>query len=348
MRFNDGIILMLSKVDTIKQKILEEMANGHLKPGDALYSRHQFMKRYACSRGSIDTAIKELTRDGYVFSRQGAGTYVAELFPRTEEVNRVYVVENFRKLYTADDLTYTSYIVSEIQRSVPCFLYRADEININLKNIVRPGSAVIWVRPSYDKMLLMDYINSAGIPQVLIGRRYGDYDYIDTDVAAGLDEGLEWLKSNCGERIAFIGIKSKTDYPYVAERQIALYQKLIEKRMSIPPAWLHVRAFTEREQDLERTVDELFSSRDDFPRAIYVDFCNIITRLTSMIDKRGFKLGQDYRLLAFDYIKDLAGTPGVGMLSQRHRLMEEKAAEWAVSARKDFKLTIKPEFLCWE
>ena len=105
-----------SKVDTIKQKILEDIRLGRLKPGDALYSRHQFMKRYGCSRGSIDTAINDLTRDGYVHSRQGAGTYVSESFPDTGELKRVYVVENFKKLYTADDLTYTSYVVSEIQQ----------------------------------------------------------------------------------------------------------------------------------------------------------------------------------------------------------------------------------------
>ncbi len=339
---------MLSKVDTIKQKILEDISRGRLKPGEALYSRHQFMKRYGCSRGSIDTAIKELTRDGYVYSRQGAGTYVAELFPSADATSRVFVVENFRKLYTADDLTYTSYIVSEIQRSIPCFLYRADEISINLKNIVRPGSAVIWVRPSYDKMLLMDYIRSAGIPQILIGRRFGDYDYIDTDVETGLREGLEWLCGHGSDQIAFIGIKNITDFPYVAERQITFYETAVELGLSIPQGWVQVREFKDVERDLNELVDELFKDKNNYPRAIYVDFCNIMTRLVPMIDKRGFKLGQDYHLLAFDYTRDLAGTPGIGMLSQRHRMLEKKAAEWAVNAGKSLKTTIKPEFLYWE
>ncbi len=339
---------MLSKVDTIKQKILDDIRQGRLKPGEPLYSRHQFMTRYGCSRGSIDTAIKELSESGYVYSRQGAGTYVAETFPATRDITRFFVVENFRKAYTADDFLYSSYIVSEIQRLTPCFLYRADEININLRHIVRPGSGVIWLRPSYDKMMQMDYIASGGVPQVLIGRRFGDYDYIDTDSRESVAEGLEWLKYNAGPELAFIARSYKTDFPYIAERQTDFYEALVGARMTIRPEWLHVRDFFDIEGELNLIADRLFSDPKTAPRAIYIDFCDIVPRFVAMAELRGFLPGRDYFLVAFDYIESLDGRQGIGLLAQRQRAMEDKAVEWAVSPQlRGSRIGIKPDFLHW-
>lgn len=339
---------MISKVDIIKGKILDDIRQGRLKKGDALYSRHQFMKRYGCSRGSIDTAIKELTGEGYLFSRQGAGTYVASNSPTSGEINRVFVVENFRKTYTADDLTYTSYLVSEIQRLVPCFIYRADEISVNLRNIVRPGNAVIWVRPSFDKMMLMDYFAAAGLPQVLVGRRYGNYDYIDTDSKAGLVDGLGWWRQQGITELAFVARTYNTDYPYIAERQIDFYATCTEMGMRVAPSWLQVRDFDHLDEELESVADALFACTR-CPQAIYVDYCNIVPRLVNLASMRGKFVGRDFKLLAFDRIPELEGVKGAGYLAQRFRGLEDEAVSWVLERhRAGTKVMVKPDFFHWD
>jgi len=339
---------MISKVDIIKSRILDDIRQGRLKKDDALYSRHQFMKRFGCSRGSIDTAIKELTRDGYLYGRQGAGTYVAGSGPRDGEITRVFIVENFCKTYTAGDLTYTSYLASEIQRNIPCFIYRADEISINLRHIVKPGSAVIWVRPSFDKMMLMDYFTSAGLPQVLIGRRYGNYDYIDTDSRAGLADGLQWLKQRSSAEIAFVGRTYSTDFPYIAERQIDFYEACAEMRMTVAPNWLQVRKFDDLDNELEATADVLFTGANT-PKGIYIDYCNIAARLISLAGMRGKFVGRDFTLLAFDRIPELEGVKGVGFLAQQMRALEDCAVRWVANPKRaGVKEMLKPVFYHWE
>ena len=69
---------MLSKVEAVKEKILSEIKAGKFKSGMIIPSRHQLMKKYSCSRGSIDTAIGGLSKKGILYSHQGKGTFVAE------------------------------------------------------------------------------------------------------------------------------------------------------------------------------------------------------------------------------------------------------------------------------
>lgn len=62
----------------IKQTIQEKISSGELKPGDMLPSETQLMGQYNVSRITVRRAIKELTQQGVVFSRQGKGSIVAE------------------------------------------------------------------------------------------------------------------------------------------------------------------------------------------------------------------------------------------------------------------------------
>jgi len=340
--------MMISKVDILKKRILDDIRQGRLKPDDALYSRHQFMKRFGCSRGSIDTAVKELIAEGYLYGRQGAGTYVANLRPLGTEISRVFVVENFCKSYTADDLTYTSYLVSEIQRRMPCLLYRADEISVNLRHIVRAGSAVIWVRPSLDKMMLIDYLTSARIPQIIIGRRYGNYDYIDTDSRSGLADGLSWLKQHAGPEIAFVARAYNTNFPYIAERQIDFYETCTDLRLTVKPNWRQVSKFDHPEDDLNAVAEALFGG-SCCPRGLYVDYCDIVAKLINLAGRRGKFVGRDFFLLAFDRIPELENVPGAGFLAQQFRGLEDCAVSWVTSSdRLGWKKTLKPNFYHWE
>lgn len=58
----------------IKRDLLQELAN--LKPGDKLPSRPDLCKRLDTTRATLDKAVKELEREGYLRSKNGSGTYV--------------------------------------------------------------------------------------------------------------------------------------------------------------------------------------------------------------------------------------------------------------------------------
>ena len=47
--------------------------------------------------------------------------------------------------------------------------------------------------------MAMNYLADLGIPQLLIGRSYSDFDFITTDAKKGIKESLEYLKEKSSE-----------------------------------------------------------------------------------------------------------------------------------------------------
>jgi DNA-binding LacI/PurR family transcriptional regulator len=60
----------------IKEKLIEAIKS--LQPNDRLPARTELVKKYQVTRTTIDRAISELIGEGYLYSRDGSGTYVAE------------------------------------------------------------------------------------------------------------------------------------------------------------------------------------------------------------------------------------------------------------------------------
>lgn len=73
----------------IQEKILKEITDGILKPGDKILSEHQLSEKYEVSRPTARNAVTELVNKGYLYRKQGRGTFVQK--PRIENSQ-----ENFR------------------------------------------------------------------------------------------------------------------------------------------------------------------------------------------------------------------------------------------------------------
>lgn len=48
---------MLSKINMIQERILNDISSGKLQEDDKLLSRNQYMERYTCARATVDNAI---------------------------------------------------------------------------------------------------------------------------------------------------------------------------------------------------------------------------------------------------------------------------------------------------
>jgi DNA-binding LacI/PurR family transcriptional regulator len=59
----------------IKEQLIKEIKL--LQPNDRLPARTELVKKYQVTRTTIDRAISELIGEGYLYSRDGSGTYVA-------------------------------------------------------------------------------------------------------------------------------------------------------------------------------------------------------------------------------------------------------------------------------
>ncbi|HBC85434.1 MAG TPA: hypothetical protein DCZ94_00620 [Lentisphaeria bacterium] len=336
---------MFSKVELLKEKLLDDIRTGRLKKSEPIPSRFSLMHRYSFSRGTVDRATMELSKEGFLYSRQGSGTFVADKH-ECSVINQVFLAGNYDLRTNAD--SETACLASKIQQHLPCYLYNINDIKTSLGKIARPGNAVVWQRPSYEQLMVMKYLASAGASQLLIGRTYADFDHVTTDAYDGIRNGLRWLMSKGCRKIAFITPGNIPDSPYIAERQIVFYETALELGIKVDMELVFKRSFSNFKADLDSVAAAIFKSGKK-PDAVFSTYIPIAYPLMTIADSLGVRLGKDFWFLTFDYEQKLDGWKGVGMLKQLWEEMGDKAVEWVLrkgkNRRSEFKIKISPKLL---
>jgi DNA-binding GntR family transcriptional regulator len=64
--------------EKIALELVERIEQGSLAPGDRIPSAQALSDAHKVARGTAVRALQHLTREGYVVSRPGYGTFVAE------------------------------------------------------------------------------------------------------------------------------------------------------------------------------------------------------------------------------------------------------------------------------
>jgi len=336
---------MFSKVELLKEKILDDIRTGKLKKSAPIPSRFSLMHRYSFSRGTVDKAMLELSKEGFLYSRQGSGTFVADRH-ESSIINQVFLAGNYDLRTNAD--SESACLASKIQQHVPCFLYNINDIKTSLGKIARPGNAVVWQRPPYEQLMAMKYLSSAGASQLLIGRTYGDFDHVTTDAYEGIRAGLKWLLDKGCRRIAFITQENNPDSPYIAERQIVFYEVALSLGIKVDMDLVFKRRFSNFKADLDSIVAATFKP-GKMPDAVFSTYIPLAYPLMTVADSRNVRLGRDFWFLTFDYEQKLDGWKGVGMLKQPWDEMGDKAVEWVLrkgkNRKSEFKIKISPKLL---
>jgi GntR family transcriptional regulator, arabinose operon transcriptional repressor len=70
--------LELPKYEQVKRSLISDIEVGRWSPGASIPSEAQLLKRFSVSRPTLVRSLQDLVRDGYLFRRQGKGTFVAE------------------------------------------------------------------------------------------------------------------------------------------------------------------------------------------------------------------------------------------------------------------------------
>lgn len=60
----------------VAAQLRDEIAAGTLKPNDRLLPQRDLSKKFDCSRGTVQRALKQLSNEGLLQSVKGSGTYV--------------------------------------------------------------------------------------------------------------------------------------------------------------------------------------------------------------------------------------------------------------------------------
>lgn len=91
----------------IEQKIIENIKNGELKPGDQILTEEKMQKKFNVSRATVRKAIEKLVYEGILEKRPPKGTVVAK--PKIEEA--MYGVHSFTNSILKTNKTLTSKII---------------------------------------------------------------------------------------------------------------------------------------------------------------------------------------------------------------------------------------------
>ncbi len=69
-----------------------EIVGGRLRPGERLANRTELERRFGCSSHTVQRAMSQLMRDGFVVARGRAGTFVAERPPHSSRYGLVFPI----------------------------------------------------------------------------------------------------------------------------------------------------------------------------------------------------------------------------------------------------------------
>ncbi|MCR6094948.1 GntR family transcriptional regulator [Salipaludibacillus agaradhaerens] len=69
---------METKYNFVKNKIKSQILQGFIQPHQKVGSETELMKEYEVSRHTVRKAIDELVNDGWIYKKQGAGTFCAD------------------------------------------------------------------------------------------------------------------------------------------------------------------------------------------------------------------------------------------------------------------------------
>lgn len=61
----------------IADDIRSKIRRGDYKPGEQLPYQHELATAYGCSLEPVKRALEDLERDGWTYTQQGKGTFVA-------------------------------------------------------------------------------------------------------------------------------------------------------------------------------------------------------------------------------------------------------------------------------
>src|SRR5215212_3714295 len=71
-------IAELPQYAQIKRRLIEEIRSGQWTVGSSFPSEAELVARYRVSRSTLVRSLQELVREGYLYRRQGQGTFVAD------------------------------------------------------------------------------------------------------------------------------------------------------------------------------------------------------------------------------------------------------------------------------
>ena len=330
---------MMTKTSTVENFIVQEIKNGNISVGSKIPSRSALAKRFKCSRTVVEHAVDILKNAGYLNGERGSGTYVINTHAQSEKIRHLKIIADFNFSSLNNSLLP---ILNFSDLNISVEWVPANRAVTELDNLCIPGNAVITMRPKIGQIDLLEKLKKRNIPILLLNRDYDGFDYIMTDPAASIREGLSWLLIEAGREIAFVSHRPTVSRPYLAERILSFYESALELGAKLNSSWCISKKTENFTEDISAIGRQLFGSAHS-PKGIFILDADLVLPVVNCGQGYGFTPGIDYKLLTFDDIPELENRPGIAMMQQPNLLYAKEIRRWLTTlpCRTPFQAALK-------
>lgn len=300
---------MSSKTVNVEQYLLGKIRSGEFPMYGCIPSQHRLMASLACSRITVQRAIKNLTREGFLRSEKGRGTFV---LPRqtARRLSEIIIISKYRE--NSPNYPFTEMLFSLDTRGVPTRWLDYDFIARH-EHVFSTGQAVLWLLPAENQIMTMHHLDNLGIPQLLINRTYDDFNCVALDPWASLRDGLAWLLSDGPAEIALISRIPDYRRPYLNGRFNAFYEECIAAGAILRSDRIFKRKFADLAGDFAELGRSFFAAPDP-PRKIFVTENDLVPMTLLCASQYGLTLGKDFQLLTFSQGVGITVQPGMALM----------------------------------
>lgn len=327
----------IPKYIQLKEHIKALIISSKLMPGEKIHSENELANQFKISRHTVRQSISQLINEGFLYSLQGKGTFVARVPGLKKENSKIIgVITTYLNDYIFPDiikgidgvLSRKDYSIilgntrNETQNERECLLKLFDK---NIDGIIVEPTKSALPNPNLD---IYREISSKGVPIVFIHGYYKDlnYSYVVEDDEAGGYLAVNQLIKLGHEKI--LGI-FKVDDIQGHKRYNGYVQALREARIDIKDS--RILWYTTEEHETltenERFTNTLLSQlRECTAIVCYND--QIAIKIMDLLRKNSIKIPEDVSLISFDD-SDICQVTEVKISSVAHPKEElgKKAAE---------------------
>ncbi|WP_096438643.1 GntR family transcriptional regulator [Alteribacter populi] len=302
---------METKYNIVKNKIKSRILQGFIQPHQKIGSENELMKEYQVSRHTIRKAIEDLVYDGWIYKKQGAGTFCADR--SLQKNNRYSRTKNIAVITTY----FSDYIFPTIIRGAEGYLsengYQVTVFSTN-NNIEQEGRYLESVLSQQFDGLIVEPTKSAlpnpninyylnierlGIPYVMINAYYEELEptHIIMDDAKGGRLQTKHLIDRGHERI--LGFFKNDDIQGM-KRMKGFIKAHRESALPISPQNI-VTYTTETKDTLPKEVlREKLKQGKDLPTAIVCYNDQLALILLDVIREMNLSVPGDISIVGYD------------------------------------------------
>lgn len=304
----------------IQAELRKRIADGDLKPGQALPSRNALTAEFGTTRVTLDKAIQQLVDDGVLTSTKGSGTYVADagqptrpssrkplrigivlglqtpptLTPRDDDVDHIFFGPVFRGISDALSGKPVEIAYLHIPVSQCVDAYRSADLD-----------ALLLVTPAVEDLPSMVRLQNAGVPFVALSisskrPEHRQLPFVDASNRDGGHIAANYLIDLGHRRIACVNLA--TSHANHRDRMDGFRDALVEAGLPCGEDVfvLHDRYAIEQFDPVVDKWVERMMSNGTMPTAVFACDFTMTLKTLAVLRRRGFEIPADISLVGFD------------------------------------------------